>query len=49
MEEKIAELKKTIEEMRIEIESLKEWKESKETQQISLPLDEASKTIINAI
>lgn len=43
------ELQKLIEELQREIKELKEWKEKKEKQQISFPLDQASKTIIRNI
>lgn len=38
-----------IEELRREVNELKRWKQQKQQQQITLPLDEASKNIINNI
>lgn len=43
------ELLKLIQALQKEIEELKAWKEKKEKQQISFPLDQASKTIISSI
>lgn len=43
------ELLKLIEELKARIEELEKWKEKKEKQQISFPLDQTSKTIISNI
>lgn len=43
------ELKKQIQALQKRIEELEQWKKEKQRQQITAPLDEASKNIINAL
>ena len=42
-------IKKEIDELKRKIQELENWKQRKEQQQISFPLDQASQTIINNI
>jgi hypothetical protein len=44
-----AEMQKKIEELEKKIADLMSWKERKDAQQLSYPLDEASREIINGI
>lgn len=43
------ELEKLVLELQAKVKELEQWKEKKERQQISFPLDQASKTIISNI